>query len=203
MEMLKLDAEDERDRCIPKSSSCHSPNRERRVLGQSCMEVGPSHDASSVVIPVGFVPSQMQLKLEATTILDGSVDLLHITNRHAYIASRLDALYNMVQLTITPAINQAIEIYRDRYDEDDFPTSESSQMGEPISHGQIIELWKGLRDKGETKYPLEDLLRGSKVYVPPPPPKPEPVSLPSWMTTSPHVTALLQYLSYSPTSSKP
>ncbi|KAG5926570.1 hypothetical protein E4U53_003053 [Claviceps sorghi] len=58
------------------------------------------------------------------------------------------------------------------------PTGEPSlrdpAVGNPISHGQIIDLWKTL-NKGHQPWPsLEQLLRGSRVYCPPPPPKPEP-----------------------------
>jgi hypothetical protein len=47
-------------------------------------------------------------------------------------------------------------------------------IGNPISHGQIVDLWK---DMGDGEYSLEKLLRGARVYVPPPPPKVEPVRL--------------------------
>lgn len=83
----------------------------------------------------------------------------------------------MVHLTITPTISDAIGVYRNHHEDDQFPMSELQAMGKPIHHGQVVELWKGLKAKCETKYTLEDLLRGSKVYVPPPAPKPEPVSL--------------------------
>lgn len=82
----------------------------------------------------------------------------------------------MVQLTITKAINDAITLFGELGEDSGLPIPDSIAVGEPISHGQILELWQGLRAKGETKYTLEDLLRGSRVYIPPPPPKPEPVS---------------------------
>ncbi|KAK4140443.1 endoplasmic reticulum-based factor for assembly of V-ATPase-domain-containing protein [Dichotomopilus funicola] len=48
-------------------------------------------------------------------------------------------------------------------------------VGNPISHPQIVDLWKALGDTtGE--YTLEMLLKGAKVYVAPPAPKPEPSS---------------------------
>ncbi|KAG5916985.1 hypothetical protein E4U42_007425 [Claviceps africana] len=47
-------------------------------------------------------------------------------------------------------------------------------VGNPISHGQIIDLWKTLNRDHQTSPSLEHLLRGSRVYCPPPPPKPEP-----------------------------
>lgn len=90
----------------------------------------------------------------------------------------------MVLLTITPAIVEAIQhreknVPVERPVEEGEPTLENPAVGKPITHGQIIELWKDLKEQGDehTKYSLELLLRGSKVYLPPPPPKPEPVSL--------------------------
>ncbi|EPE05098.1 vacuolar h+-atpase assembly protein [Ophiostoma piceae UAMH 11346] len=65
-------------------------------------------------------------------------------------------------------------------------------VGGPISHSQVIELWKSLKEKqqqgeastqskgsensirNDTTSSLEALLIGAKVYVPPPPPKKEP-----------------------------
>jgi hypothetical protein len=49
-------------------------------------------------------------------------------------------------------------------------------LGNPISHGQVIDLSMQLREGGFEPYRLEDLLRGSNVYIAPPPPKSEPVS---------------------------
>ncbi|TDZ54569.1 hypothetical protein CTRI78_v006251 [Colletotrichum trifolii] len=47
-------------------------------------------------------------------------------------------------------------------------------VGNPITHDQIIKLWKALKREGMAEYSLEGLLRGSHVYIPPPLPKPEP-----------------------------
>ena len=55
------------------------------------------------------------------------------------------------------------------------PLLESAEVGKPISHEQILDIWKRLRSQEDKKSSLEGLLRGTKVYVPPPPPKPEPV----------------------------
>lgn len=93
----------------------------------------------------------------------------------------------MVLLTITPSVVEGLEI---RNELAIAPSeSESTEArnelslkapapGKPVSHSQILELWKNLRDGGQTEYTLEKLLRGTRVYIPPPPPKPEPVSLP-------------------------
>ncbi|KAL2761001.1 hypothetical protein ACRALDRAFT_2088241, partial [Sodiomyces alcalophilus JCM 7366] len=60
----------------------------------------------------------------------------------------------------------------------DTPDSEPSlldpEVGKPITHSQIIHLWKQLRAVEGYECSLETLLRGSQVYIPPPPPKPEP-----------------------------
>ncbi|KAF4974455.1 hypothetical protein FZEAL_8626 [Fusarium zealandicum] len=54
------------------------------------------------------------------------------------------------------------------------PSLDDPQLGNPISHGQIVNLWKKLRVQGNSTYTLEQLLRGAFIYIPPPPPKPEP-----------------------------
>ncbi|CAG7554748.1 unnamed protein product [Fusarium equiseti] len=54
------------------------------------------------------------------------------------------------------------------------PSLEDPQIGKPISHGQIVDLWKRSKAQDNTNYTLEQLLRGASVYIPPPPPKPEP-----------------------------
>ncbi|OIW26612.1 hypothetical protein CONLIGDRAFT_655976 [Coniochaeta ligniaria NRRL 30616] len=59
-------------------------------------------------------------------------------------------------------------------DRNDEPTLDNPAVGQPISHGQIVDLWRKLREAGEKDYTLENLLRGAKVFVPPPLPKPEP-----------------------------
>ncbi|KAI1051549.1 hypothetical protein LB506_003664 [Fusarium annulatum] len=54
------------------------------------------------------------------------------------------------------------------------PTLDDPKLGNPISHGQIVDLWKQLKAQGNSNFTLEQLLRGASVYIPPPPPKPEP-----------------------------
>lgn len=96
----------------------------------------------------------------------------------------------MVLLNMTPTIVEAIrrrnEIATsvDRPVVNDEPTLEDPAAGKPISHGQVVDLWKDLRgqEHESPKYSLEYLLRGSTVYIPPPPPKPEPVSLSSFFS---------------------
>lgn len=56
------------------------------------------------------------------------------------------------------------------------PSLDCPAAGNPISHSQIVELWKDLNQTEATGHSLESLLKGTSVYFPPPPPKPEPVS---------------------------
>lgn len=89
----------------------------------------------------------------------------------------------MVLLTITPSIAEALkkrtEAAGDSAKEEELPDGEPNlenpSVGDPISHGQIIDLWRNLRSYGHRDFRLESLLRGAKVYVSPPPPKAEPV----------------------------
>jgi hypothetical protein len=55
------------------------------------------------------------------------------------------------------------------------PSLWNPKLGNPISHGQVIDLWKESKDRGLHAHSLDTLLRGSRVYVPPKL-KPEPVS---------------------------
>lgn len=97
----------------------------------------------------------------------------------------------MVRLTMTPAILRALEyleesgqVSRVRGAASE-PSLDQPAVGNPITHGQIIAISKTLREnktdandeKPETmsSYHLDDLLRGSKVYIDPPKPKAEPV----------------------------
>lgn len=57
------------------------------------------------------------------------------------------------------------------------PSLEDPEVGKPISHSQVVDLWKQLQAAGHSTYTLEQLLRGANVYIAPPPPKPEPVRL--------------------------
>ncbi|KAL6875055.1 endoplasmic reticulum-based factor for assembly of V-ATPase domain-containing protein [Trichoderma novae-zelandiae] len=97
----------------------------------------------------------------------------------------------MVLLTMTPSIVDALKLLDDLRETDE-PGGEASQqqqpndessasspepaVGSPISHSDIISLHKKLNasQSSAPKYSLEQLLQGSRVYIPPPPPKPEP-----------------------------
>ncbi|ROV90805.1 hypothetical protein VPNG_09849 [Cytospora leucostoma] len=59
------------------------------------------------------------------------------------------------------------------------PSLDEPKVGKPISHAQIVHLWKQCKmldagGEGGGGLSLEILLRGANLYVPPPPPKPEP-----------------------------
>lgn len=75
----------------------------------------------------------------------------------------------MVLLTATPSIIQAIS----SLPHDSRLHSENSTLptnpGNPISHSTLIQLSKCIPN-----VTLDALLRGTKVYIPPPPPRPEP-----------------------------
>jgi hypothetical protein len=56
------------------------------------------------------------------------------------------------------------------------PSLCNPRPGNPISHGQIIDIAKNMRTLGAQSHILESLLKGSQVYIAPLPLKPEPVS---------------------------
>ena len=107
----------------------------------------------------------------------------------------------MVLLTITPTILDAIKQYQDRFSEPstdhvsapDESSLDDVEVGEPISHGQVIDISRNLIERvtdttregnhqrrlyncDVEKFHLDHLLRGSSVYVAPAKPKPEQVS---------------------------
>lgn len=95
----------------------------------------------------------------------------------------------MVLLTMTPSVVEGLARSKSSREEShgpdkeqpadctDEPSLDSPAAGQPISHGQIVDLCRKLREAGDNEYTLETLLRGAKIYVAPPPPKPEPVSV--------------------------
>ena len=110
---------------------------------------------------------------------------------------------------MTPAILRALEVLDDRGQVPQVDASEPSldqpALGNPITHGQIIAISKNLKELQTSaandsvddmvSYHLDDLLRGSKVYIEPPKPKVEPVS--SAQLPFPH-----RYLAVLPTQNK-
>lgn len=90
----------------------------------------------------------------------------------------------MVLLTITPAVIEALgernklgPVDRQVEPLEDEPSLRDPKPGNPISHGQVVDLWKDMQRRNQVHYTLETLLAGARIYVPPPTPKPEPVSL--------------------------
>jgi hypothetical protein len=91
---------------------------------------------------------------------------------------------------MTPAIAAAVKVFTE--DEnfkqlEDEPSLEAPEAGNPISHGQLIDISKYLKahpskvtgksvDRKEVPTYLNELMKGCTVYVPPPKPKAEPVS---------------------------
>lgn len=95
----------------------------------------------------------------------------------------------MVNLIITPAIKTALnELERLRLE--DFSKDQSSgqtlppnsAVGNPIGHDEVIAISRLLKTHSKKKgiesvqFRLEDLLRGSRVFLEPPKPTVEPVS---------------------------
>ncbi|KAF1810747.1 hypothetical protein P152DRAFT_450742 [Eremomyces bilateralis CBS 781.70] len=101
----------------------------------------------------------------------------------------------MVLLTITPATKDALQAYQalgHREDDSDslkFPVD--GDVGQPISHGDVVFLSQSLlkyysatapdgdeveRKRHASLYTLNQLLRGARIYEEPPKPKPQPSS---------------------------
>lgn len=114
-------------------------------------------------------------------------------------------LHGMVLLTITPAASTAIERYSELVSRDDAstqlpdePSLVDAAVGDAISHAQLIEIARYLKehherisnqsseahaDLPESPFRLDTLLKGAKFYVPPPKPKPETVRISSLAIT--------------------
>ncbi|KAL1884143.1 hypothetical protein VTK73DRAFT_6812 [Phialemonium thermophilum] len=92
----------------------------------------------------------------------------------------------MVLLTMTPSIVEGLRIRREgsvapdggaqaeTIGTDEHQSLEDPAVGNPISHRQILDLWKHIRSSTVDGFSLEELLRGTSIYKPPPPPRPEP-----------------------------
>lgn len=91
--------------------------------------------------------------------------------------TKLDELDNLVEGSDAQQDTADDQTLDQQQSLDAEPSLAEPSVGKPISHGQIVDIWKKLRASKETSYTLEELLRGSQVYIPPPPPKPEPVGL--------------------------
>ncbi|KAL3442573.1 endoplasmic reticulum-based factor for assembly of V-ATPase-domain-containing protein [Aspergillus insuetus] len=90
----------------------------------------------------------------------------------------------MVRLIVTPRILSALEAIPPSSREK-LNVPDTLNLGNPISHDQIIRISRYFRDEHSSKdapiptknedrsFDLDSLLRGTKLYIPPPPPKPE------------------------------
>lgn len=67
-------------------------------------------------------------------------------------------------------------LIREATDPEAEPILEDPKIGNPISHGQVVDLLKKMKDQGIEPCRLETLLKGARIYIPSPPAKPEPVS---------------------------
>jgi hypothetical protein len=96
------------------------------------------------------------------------------------------AISKMVLLTMTPSIVEALQTLNaasrqhqttadPANQSHNEPSLENPTVGNPVSHSQIVDIWSSLKDAGHKECTLETLLKGSRVYVPPPVPKPQPV----------------------------
>lgn len=95
----------------------------------------------------------------------------------------------MVLLTITQAAKDAIITHRRLSQQapapqDGEPDLRDPIVGGPVAHGQLIDITNALKKYSadeasvDCASDLETILRGSKIYTPPPKPKPEKVRLP-------------------------
>ncbi|KAL4785929.1 endoplasmic reticulum-based factor for assembly of V-ATPase-domain-containing protein [Aspergillus varians] len=83
----------------------------------------------------------------------------------------------MVRLVTTTPIVSALEAIPPSLRED-LKLPESLQLGNPISHDEVIRISRHFHEATHSPEnadrSLDSLLRGTKLYIPPPPPKPEP-----------------------------
>ncbi|KAG9560590.1 hypothetical protein KCU71_g3973, partial [Aureobasidium melanogenum] len=90
----------------------------------------------------------------------------------------------MVLLTLTPAAKSAVELYSQLSDQkhDDTlsdPSLSEPTVGAPVSHAQLIQVARFLRESclpNKNDFRLDALLKGANIYVPPPKPKPQPTA---------------------------
>lgn len=108
----------------------------------------------------------------------------------------------MVLLTMTPALVAALEECKNLSLIDQIvsakPSLEEPRDGNPVAHDQVISISRLLKahygnasveESERVSYHINDLLRGSKIYVEPPKPKPEPVGQLTSFVLEPPLTA--------------
>ena len=93
----------------------------------------------------------------------------------------------MVLLTLTEPMVVALDYIGNHSDtiqsQTEEPPLDKPAVGKPISHGQVLDLFECLQTIQRPEeasidcpnYHLDELLRGSRVYIEPPKPKPEQV----------------------------
>ncbi|KAG9569028.1 hypothetical protein KCU71_g2590, partial [Aureobasidium melanogenum] len=90
----------------------------------------------------------------------------------------------MVLLTLTPTAKSAVELYNQLSDQESDDTSSDPSLSEPtigapVSHAQLIQVARFLRETdipNKNDFRLDALLKGANIYVPPPKPKPQPTA---------------------------
>jgi hypothetical protein len=130
-------------------------------------------------------------KLHSThaAIFAGTLEMLWSElNPYMYDRNRHDQLFPdalMVLLTLTPAAKSAVELYNQlsdqkHHDPSSGPSLSEPIVGAPVSHAQLIQVARFLRENqlsNKNDFRLDTLLKGANIYVPPPKPKPQPVCL--------------------------
>lgn len=102
----------------------------------------------------------------------------------------------MVLLTLTPAAKTAVELYNQLSDQNqneslNDPSLSEPAIGAPVSHAQLIQVARFLREsrlENKNDFRLDTLLKGANIYVSPPKPKPQPVC--TYLTLPPSKFAL-------------
>ena len=123
------------------------------------------------------------VKKQSGELEPGDLHFLFPLRRSCPLRSTSPRTTRMVLLVTTDRILNALEaVPGSRRQELDLPAT--LELHGPIAHEQILRLSKHLQhdaeynatqDTGRSPTILSALLRGTKVYVPPPPKKPEPV----------------------------
>lgn len=157
-----------------------------------CASCGPARaDAALIPSPVSETRShQFPANHLSTSPRPSRHCTIAVTHCVSNSKRQTNCPLSMVLLTMTPAMVhclQMADVSRSAHvslrtegalQEVNEPSLKDPAVGKPISHGQVLDLWKSLNDDHQTRPSLEQLLRGSQVYSPPPPPKPEPVRAP-------------------------
>lgn len=142
---------------------------------------------ASVFLALPMRPTHSVLSLVAWNQPTALKEAVRVTHLPVCFAPSLShkSRAKMVLLTVTSSIVEGLQILSSACSEETSvlslgnplePSLQDAAIGNPISHAQVVDLWKALKRGGRREYTLERLLKGSFVYVPPPPPKPEPVS---------------------------